>query len=487
MENKKYISDIIGDEYKEWDKEKIILDCGTGRGKTTFVLSKLCIHAMENGKFVLYLCNRSKLKEQIEDEVSSRNLFNIKVMTYQKLQKDILNKTFENTYYDYIVADEVHYIFNDASFNLYTDITFDYLEAQTDNVVVFMSATAKSIFGYFCKQEIVKVERRYVLDSDYGHVDKVLFYERKAITDIIDEILAQSDDDKLLVFINSEKMMLKMHGLYNDIANYYCSEHSKELKSIREKDCIINYDQGHISFEKRILFTTTALDNGVDLKDEKIKYIISEIFEPDTAIQCLGRKRPVHSNDKCTFYIANYDKKTISLFSSKNEVVLKPLNLFKMDKENYIKEYGRKREFHCKYIYNDWDNYGIPKLNRAGHIKLVIQKVDLMGMNNHGYMNFILKWSMSHELASKVVSLILEPNNDIEFLEYLESIKDKLLDKQEQNLFKEKCKLVGFNSRSIGVKTIQSFLRENSYNYVLRSERKRIDGRQTTVWIVEGK
>lgn len=42
MENKKlYISDIIGDEYKDWNNEKIILDCGTGRGKTYFILNIL--------------------------------------------------------------------------------------------------------------------------------------------------------------------------------------------------------------------------------------------------------------------------------------------------------------------------------------------------------------------------------------------------------------------------------------------------------------
>lgn len=72
--NKEYLSDIIGDEYKEWNIEKIILDCGTGRGKTTFILNKLCFFAMEKGKKVLYLCNRNKLIEQIKDTVNNNGL-----------------------------------------------------------------------------------------------------------------------------------------------------------------------------------------------------------------------------------------------------------------------------------------------------------------------------------------------------------------------------------------------------------------------------
>jgi hypothetical protein len=287
MKDKIYLSDIIGDEYKEWNNEKVILDCGTGRGKTYFILNKLCLYALDKGKSVLYLCNRNKLKEQIERFVTEYNLYNVTVMNYQKLQQDINNKIDQDIKFDYIIADEIHYIFTDSSFNYYTDIIYEFLLEQKDNVVIYMSATAKSLFGMLCKKEHVKKNRVYKLEADYSYVDKVYFYDNKSLVKLVDMILSKSDDVKVLVFINSQSKMLEMFELYKDKANYYCSESADKLKDIREEDCIISVGE-KITFEKRILFTTTALDNGIDLKDENIKYVISEIFEPDTAIQCLG-------------------------------------------------------------------------------------------------------------------------------------------------------------------------------------------------------
>lgn len=108
-------------------------------------------------------------------------------MNYQKLEQDINNKLFNNIQYDYIIADEAHYIFNDSTFNYYTDISCKYLTNQTDNVVIFMSATGRNLFGWLCKQELIKEEHRYTLDMDYSYVNSVQFYERKSLLKVIDE------------------------------------------------------------------------------------------------------------------------------------------------------------------------------------------------------------------------------------------------------------------------------------------------------------
>lgn len=243
MENKKlYLSDIIGDAYKSWNNEKVILDCGTGRGKTYFIINALCLYALENNKSVLYLCNRNKLREQIDNEVSKYNLYNVTVMNYQKLQQEINNKTYQNQNYDYIIADEIHYIFTDSSFNYYTDIIYEYLLEQKENVVVYMSATAKSLFSMLCNKEYVKQSKVYRLEDDYSYVDKVYFYERNKLTKIINEILRRSLDEKAVIFINSEDKMLEMYEIYKEEANYYCSESANKLKAIRQDSCINTID-----------------------------------------------------------------------------------------------------------------------------------------------------------------------------------------------------------------------------------------------------
>ena len=66
---KKWVSDIVGDDYKKWNKEFVVLDCGTGCGKSYFCINVLGTYAKENNKKILYLCNRRKLRQQIYDSV----------------------------------------------------------------------------------------------------------------------------------------------------------------------------------------------------------------------------------------------------------------------------------------------------------------------------------------------------------------------------------------------------------------------------------
>ena len=73
------------------------------------------------------------------------------------------------------------------------------------------------------------------------------------------------------------------------------------MSKINQPDCIKHISNNYITFEKRILIATKALDNGVDLKDTEIKHIVTDIFDLDSAVQCLGRKRIQNVNDTCNF------------------------------------------------------------------------------------------------------------------------------------------------------------------------------------------
>jgi hypothetical protein len=155
----------------------------------------------------------------------------------------------------------------DSSLNYYTDLTYEYLFEQKNNVIVYMSATAKSLFGMLRKQGYVQKNRVYKLDADYSCVDRAYFYERKSLTKLIDAILLRGDD-KAVIFENNNEIMLELYDKYKDVGDFYCSKSDSELNHIREENCILSIGD-RITFEKRLLFTTTALDNGVDLKDEK--------------------------------------------------------------------------------------------------------------------------------------------------------------------------------------------------------------------------
>ena len=51
------------------------------------------------------------------------------------------------------------------------------------------------------------------------------------------------------------------------------------------------------ALQKKILFSTTALYNGIDIKDPSIKHILLEIWDPADIEQAFGRKKPVDAAD----------------------------------------------------------------------------------------------------------------------------------------------------------------------------------------------
>ena len=60
-----YVTDVIGETYKQWQTGVVLINAGTGTGKTTFVVKKLNEWAEIAGTKILYLCNRSALRSQV--------------------------------------------------------------------------------------------------------------------------------------------------------------------------------------------------------------------------------------------------------------------------------------------------------------------------------------------------------------------------------------------------------------------------------------
>lgn len=120
--SKGYIEDEIGQEYEEWGAgDNVMILAGTGKGKSHFIKTVLNRHCRNTKKRVLLLTNRDILKEQVRKDLGLNTI--ITVTNYQKIESMILDdKSFNR--YDYIVMDEAHYFFTDASFNIKTDIFF---------------------------------------------------------------------------------------------------------------------------------------------------------------------------------------------------------------------------------------------------------------------------------------------------------------------------------------------------------------------------
>lgn len=516
----KWVSEIIGDDYKKWKDEFVVLDCGTGSGKSYFALHILGKYAMKQKRKILYLCNRRALRKQIYDDAKRLKLLNvIYVTSYQALQRDLQNGK-QITHYDYIVADECHYFTTDSKFNEYTDVSYDFLMKQKDSVVIWVSATAKTFFKWLVDKGKVKKRRIYRMDKDYSYVKKVYFYQKDELTTIIDDILENEPQSKIVVFCNSASRMEEMNKKYADTANYFCSSTSsstklKEIcgydkKTKKVANCIETLPDGRSTFEKRILFTTIVLDNGVDLKDKDIKHIFSEIFDVDSLIQSLGRKRTIDKEDTCTFYIREFPPKAIQGLLNINEAQLEPVQLYKHSYSEFYSKYGngrkRKQVGKNKIFYSFFaedKRLSKIKVNECRYRKYEQDNNVLIQMKELGHIP-ILNYFLGEELSSKSEYIVVDVKQIDMFMEYLKSIEGKWLFQKDKERIREEFETIGVKLRYIGINTFNGALddvykdlylcrfynknQENKYYVDLR--RKLDDGmpnpnRDKKFWVLE--
>ena len=159
------VSDLIGDEYLNWKPGiPYVLSSQTGRGKTTFVMTRLLRNAAAQNRDVLYICNRKALHAQVEQIISNmmqelKSAFSLTeeesrhliIQTYQYYEARMTNP-FVNSHEMYIIFDEAHYFLEDASFNSGTNLWSDWIykfydkKAYTQTpICVFMSATPEPL------------------------------------------------------------------------------------------------------------------------------------------------------------------------------------------------------------------------------------------------------------------------------------------------------------------------------------------------------
>ena len=414
------------------------------------------------------------------------------------MQRD-LNKGYLSQYddYDYIVADECHYFITDAMFNHYTDVAYDFIMGQTKKVVILVSATAKLLFEELQLQKKLKHRNIFRIDKDYSYVKKLYYYQKDELKSIIDYILQNEEDSKILVFCNSAQRMVEMNAIYEEQADYYCSkgvytknkeksnqkEQSKKKKAskefvqlrkicgwfdedgnLKEKNSVIHeYTDGLITFNKRILFTTKVLDNGINLKDRKIKHIFSEILDLDTLIQSFGRKRSIDADDTCTFYIREYQKKGIQGLINK---VAKPLEQARMYTENYEKfqqRYGKNRywmkgnEIFYTNFSEDKEKGGTIKTNYCKYIKFQITYNMYCSIKELGHKNYLFM-KLPQELNAISSDIKIESESIDYFLLFLKKIEGKRLYADDGERIKEEFEKIGLKMRYKGIATFNNTL-----------------------------
>lgn len=379
---------MIGEDYKGWKNEFIGISGGTGSGKTSFCLNVLAPWAGEQGKKMLYLSNRTVLKKQKERYIKKLQLKKVVYsMSYQSLETRIRNNQ-KIPDYDFIICDECHYFIEDSLINNNTDQSFLWSKKQAEHsVVIYLSATADEFF----RQLKESGGKMYHMERDFSHIEKKIFsYKRDDLFYIIDTIISNSPGKKMIAFVSINRMK-ELFMRYGDQAAYFFSKNAnvpQELKRKRSEEPIQEQEDGSISFSKRMLFTTVALDNGIDIFDRNLDTIICELSDTNSIIQAIGRKRKTGKDDKAFLFLCERKNVNWKLNGIRN--ILEQIKLFSTDKERFMCTYQHDKNIFLDGLFFPDMATGEIMINEMKRAKYLADEKECFKINENGLVKYII-------------------------------------------------------------------------------------------------
>lgn len=536
-----FLKERIQLDYKYWEGGEIFLEAQTGTGKTSFVLDVLVPYAMEKGKEVLFLSNRFLLKKQIKCKVARKQglpieeyelveeveeFDGITIMTYQKLQKKcqhlnvLLYAEEIKKRYFYIVYDEAHYILQDATFNPEILYLLVFVKAYC-GTEIFLSATMDELTEFLMEW---KYEGKIDWDNSINYPHLTLYEIQKKSSIIaglrywiwrykfpekvrkreikifgnLDELLPfinKEDDEKWLIFLGNKSRMEEYKKKIKVPCDLLTADNVKSNETLE----LINEIRLREQFPKKVLLTTKILDNGINIKDRKVKNVVIDTECKTEFLQMFGRKRIQDENDTFRLFIP---KKSKSYFSC----------LLKMRVEQSLdflnKSYSTPellRLLHDKdalrMILNFYTEYkGMLMCNPAGKFKLEMEKnffeqmIEMMKIDPWAFAKEQMNWLHIAEEFSEENSITVQnyKRSISEIFDFIKEYAGEKLNKNDQTRFRElfakKLKfngiVIGKNGRIPGKNAINKFLENNSISYCIKANKISKKGEET-IWIIE--
>lgn len=283
------ITELVKEDYKNWrDGTRIVFDAGVNSGKTYFILNVLLPWAYQKHRKIIYLCNRVPLRNEIQQEVerlgrteekvgcwnhdlrqfvyktrvTNKYKDTIRVETYQWMEsfckgnpKGVMNY-FKR--FNYIVADEYHYLLTDAAINKYIDLSYVTLNELTKyRPVIFMSATAHPFFHRWRDETNEALpENYYHIPSDYSYVERAVFYWTDA--EEIKIIRQEARRGKVLAFVDRmsriRKLVKELEDEFTGEIATACSPYRPEAREFDGLEEVLQDGK----LRKRITIVTTV-------------------------------------------------------------------------------------------------------------------------------------------------------------------------------------------------------------------------------------
>lgn len=516
-----YVSDVIYNDIGSWEPcDSIFIQAGTGTGKTTFILEKLLFYAKNEGERILFLSNRTLLKEQIKAKVASMqgitgealsqleniNQFDgITVMSYQTLQERHNANTLNISRYKYLVCDEIHYIIEDSAFNPNIAHFIDVLKGY-NNICIFMSATMQGIMKVIedIRHEDRIIRDTYSKESEYlekwkierpvttaclGLYSHIWSYripsEKQGVNvkyftdyaEIYDETQKGDQEKKWLIFVSNKDKARKLQNMIGNDA---------VLISAEERGVVFQEILENQKFTARVLITTKVLDNGITIKDTNLSHIVIDTISEREFVQMLGRKRFIDEDDKVDLYIPRKNLKEFNGYYHKmrHEYSFIKLN-YNMDALMYLMMKGDQDSTIIKKYYYYSNKKHVLILNSLAEMYLCEQIqflkyiIESMEADSDAFLKEQLKWIGKEDTFSERASITYQNilSDTDELIEYLNQNCNKELEEEKkqklQNMVKGIYRKQEINkvkkSRDVGRSKINTFFEENEISYRLDS------------------
>lgn len=524
----KWITDVIGEDYKNWSQgDYVIIDAQTGCGKTYFILNKLLNNISKNDS-ILYICNRTNLKRQIKvDLLKHYGLYkddmkldtidkikwiqNVRVTSYHELFFNNINQIYdsEDNRFElnkprYMILDECQFLFEDASFCNKIQYTYKNLisEYQPFTTKIFLSSTMqeiknKIIDNFNLGNAPASKLRIYNTGRDYSYLNIKYF---KKLGNIVNLIHNDKTDDKWLIFVSSIQKGIEMQKQLGNDISIFVQARDKITNKFNDivKDC---------KFKQKVFITTKVLENGINIKDDKLKNLVVMTYDQTSFIQEIGRKR-ININDApiVNIYIPTRQYKTFRSLNKTYEDKLKEVKLFKDDPVEFNKKYDNDLKLFKKNNLNELfykDKFTKEfKINEIGLHRLKIDKkfaikmMHILKKDEFGYIKEQLDWLNlgytfnENELIEDII-LDIELENLIKFLNSL--VGEQLFKKERKELI-DKINLRdnrGRQQKSISL--INAYFKENKIPFIIdrdRDNKEKLDDGQKnlnfrkTYWII---
>lgn len=522
--NMVYLSDVIGEEYKKWKNGFIFFSASTGCGKTRFIIDKLVPYAQEKHAKILLLVNRVLLKEQISEELTNICLdiydvwnepfntvekidnalftddftiyheicekyeqfctidgsfpfMNIDIMTYQQLESNVLKGLFPKGY-QYIVCDEAHYFHSDSDFSNTSFISYNYiikkgLEGKTK--IVLMSASAWILKEYLSKRKLIQHE--YSILPTYPHVRNFYVYDEKDKIKWITRILEADKYARILFFTNRREVFREIINAFRDICCFLASEKSEtyiEFSEMIPLATITAIDDNTISFnpDKQICISTSIMDNGVNIKDDNLKYIFCDFDNACNLVQAIGRKRNTGEGSICDIYIQYHKNigKVDKIFTQ-----------FQVEKMVFKKQFKDLKKFMIENKYIGDSNFftKFPGLYLVPHTAEIKAKTTLLRLHKRllednrfvqecGYINYLASYLCVP--VERITSITHINDNISALVDYIENIPNKIVKAENKEKFLQDFSILCPSFKNKTPQKINEFFNKNKLPYKLVSK-----------------